>query len=78
MEEKKVIKHGKGHPNYYEGKKIKYSKFIEVWDRYAPGEISLRKAAEELGVCHETFRKWRDQIVKNGSFDERLTFMIWE
>lgn len=67
-----------GHPKYFEGKKMPVDKFRDVWDLYGTRQITLRKAAEMLGVSQPTFTKWRNAIIMNGDIDRNLDFLIWD
>ena len=50
-------KSGKGHPNYYLGKKVDRKLFYELLVKFCNGEVTLTKAAKMLGLSNPTLSK---------------------
>ena len=53
---------------------IRRMRFLNVLGRTEPSELSQMAAAELLGVCERTFRRWRDRHREDesGLLDLRL------
>ena len=45
---------------------IRRMRFEALLDRYELGELDQETAAEMLGICDRTFRRWRDRLLDEG------------
>ena len=62
---------GKGHPNYFKGKKIDRRKFETAIDAFFGG-MAIRRAWKLSGLSEPTFKKRLTELVENGNLPDYL------
>jgi hypothetical protein len=70
-----MLSNGKGHPNYYKGKRVGIDDFIDAYNAVLKCELSVTQAAKKLCVSTPTFRKWFAAVWNNGNSLEGLYFI---